>query len=100
MEYVETKITEGLADLNSDPIIFKIIRNDEEIWLMIKGHAFDNDISSGLVFGFIADTTDLMSTHEAVSDKELFLDSIFEAIPTPVYYKDLESRYLNCNQPS
>jgi len=98
MDYVETEISKGLIDLKSDPVVFKIIRDNEEVWLMIKGHAYNNDITSGLMVGFIADTTDLMSTHEAVSEKELFLDSIFEAIPTPVYYKDLESRYLNCNK--
>jgi PAS domain S-box-containing protein len=47
--------------------------------------------------GSIADVTDRQMAEEALVDERNFLNSLLEAIPVPVFYKDRDGRYLGCN---
>ena len=40
---------------------------------------------------------DRLRTAKAMADQAQFLDTLLSAIPSPVYYKDRDSRYLRCN---
>ncbi|MBP7527623.1 MAG: PAS domain S-box protein [Syntrophorhabdaceae bacterium] len=55
--------------------------------------------------GIIIDITErkkveeeLRRTHKELDDRNSFLNALLAAIPTPVFYKDAEGRYLGCNQ--
>ncbi|HBL24140.1 MAG TPA: hypothetical protein DDZ40_08490, partial [Deltaproteobacteria bacterium] len=55
--------------------------------------------------GIIIDITErkkaeeeLRRAHKELDDRNSFLNALLAAIPTPVFYKDKEGRYLGCNQ--
>lgn len=41
---------------------------------------------------------ELRRAHKELDDRNSFLNALLAAIPTPVFYKDNEGRYLGCNQ--
>jgi len=56
---------------------------------------------SGEVIGVVEtleDLTDLKQTEEKLNDQYRFLQEIIDAIPNPVYYKDLQGRHIGCNR--
>ncbi len=56
--------------------------------------------TSGKPWGVLAlarDITERKRTEVALLDREAFLESLLNAIPTPVFYKDLDGRYLGLN---
>jgi PAS domain S-box-containing protein len=44
------------------------------------------------------DITARKQTEDALAQQSQFLQSLLDTIPTPVFYKDAEGRYLGCNQ--
>ncbi len=55
--------------------------------------------------GIIIDVTERKKTeeelkraHKELDDRNSFLDALLAAIPTPVFYKDKDGRYLGCNR--
>ncbi len=47
--------------------------------------------------GFVKDITDQMRAEEETLESQNFLVNLLEAIPAPVFYKDIEGRYLGFN---
>ncbi len=45
----------------------------------------------------LEDITERKMIEEKVQDNNVFLKIVMEAIPNPVYFKDLEHRYIGCN---
>ncbi|WP_167590582.1 putative bifunctional diguanylate cyclase/phosphodiesterase [Oceanidesulfovibrio indonesiensis] len=43
-------------------------------------------------------TSELEEARRSLEDHNLFLETLLESLPTPVYYKDTKGRYLGCNQ--
>jgi PAS domain S-box-containing protein len=48
--------------------------------------------------GFFRDTTELKMAEEKNYDMLLFLQTLLDTIPSPVFYKDTAGRYLGCNK--
>ena len=46
----------------------------------------------------VADITEQMTSRLATEQQSRFLDSLLAAIPSPVFYKDRNGRYLGCNE--
>jgi PAS domain S-box-containing protein len=46
----------------------------------------------------IRDISDLFEAQEALRKNQAFLNTLLDAIPTPVFYKDKSGRYLGCNR--
>ena len=44
------------------------------------------------------DITARKQAEEALAQQSQFLQLLIDTIPTPVFYKDAEGRYLGCNQ--
>jgi len=56
---------------------------------------------AGNLVGFAVLSVDITArkqTEEALAQQSQFLQSLIETIPTPVFYKNAEGRYLGCNQ--
>jgi len=49
------------------------------------------------VIGFWLDVSDQKRTEEAIQEQLHFLQTLIDTIPSPVFYKDTEGRYLGCN---
>jgi two-component system, cell cycle sensor histidine kinase and response regulator CckA len=63
---------------------FQIVRND--------------DGSLRYVEGFVADITKRKDAEQGLKDHVAFLQTLLDAIPNPVFYKDVQGRYLGCNR--
>ncbi len=48
--------------------------------------------------GFMYDITERKEAEEALREREVFLDTLLNAIPSPVFYKDTNGIYLGVNQ--
>ena len=56
--------------------------------------------SSGAVDGLVGaflDVSEMTRTRQALADEKALLETLFETIPTPVFYRDTNGVYLNCN---
>jgi PAS domain S-box-containing protein len=69
------------------------------------GHVVYADIRSGRVeldgrrflVGFFADVTLQVGIKKALNEQILFLQTLIDTLPHPVFYKDRDGRYLGCN---
>ncbi len=70
------------------------------------GHVVYADIRSGRIelegqrflVGFFADVTAQVGIKKALSEQILFLQTLIDTLPHPIFYKDSNGRYLGCNQ--
>jgi PAS domain S-box-containing protein len=69
------------------------------------GHVVFADIRTGrielagrsLIVGFFADVTARVGIKKALSEQVLFLQTLVDTLPHPIFYKDDQGRYLGCN---
>jgi PAS domain S-box-containing protein len=69
------------------------------------GHVVFADIRSGLIeldgrsylVGFFADVTARVGIKKALNEQVLFLQTMIDTLPHPIFYKDVRGRYLGCN---
>ena len=79
-----------------------------EVYFRIKRHADGNihDIKSvaeyyaqsNMVIGTIQDITEQKKKDEMLQQQHEFLERLLEAIPNPVFYKNVEGEYTGCNK--
>lgn len=50
-----------------------------------------------VVCGVVRDITERMQAEEAIKQQLKFQQTLIDTIPSPVFYKDIEGRYLGCN---
>ncbi len=43
-------------------------------------------------------TDELHDTHEKLKEQHVFLQTLIESIPNPIFYKDADGKYMGCNQ--
>jgi PAS domain S-box-containing protein len=55
------------------------------------------DSRNRIVFGVIQDITERRKAENALRDSEAFLSNLLNSIPIPVFYKDINGRYLDAN---
>ena len=70
------------------------------------GHVVYADIRSGRIelegrrflVGLFADVTAQVGIKKALNEQVLFLQTLIDTLPHPIFYKDFSGRYLGCNQ--
>jgi PAS domain S-box-containing protein len=70
-----------------------------------EGTLFPAEISSNtfdlagrrVLCGVVRDITERMQAEEAITQQHNFQQTLIDTIPSPVFYKDTEGRYLGCN---
>jgi PAS domain S-box-containing protein len=70
------------------------------------GHVVFADIRSGRIeldghsylVGFFADVTAQVGIKNALNEQVLFLQTLIDTLPHPIFYKDRQGRYVGCNQ--
>jgi PAS domain S-box-containing protein len=68
-----------------------------ELLQTLKTPIFNADHSLKGILGIGHDVTEITATHDELRTNALFLNSLLEALPTAVFYKDLEGRYIGIN---
>jgi PAS domain S-box-containing protein len=71
-----------------------------------EGHVVYADIRTGRIkldgrsflVGFFADMTAQVGIKKALNEQILFLQTLIDTLPHPIFYKDHAGRYLGCNQ--
>jgi diguanylate cyclase (GGDEF)-like protein/PAS domain S-box-containing protein len=77
----------------------EVLTGDGERRLIAFRNGYLQDEAGGIeaILSSGIDITDQRRTEQALRSQEQWLHSLLEAIPTPVFYKDTEGRYLGCN---
>ncbi len=75
-------------------------RDGNWIWVMDHGKVITRgeDNAPLLMSGTHQDITDRKRAELAIVENANFTNTLLQAIPTPVFYKDKEGRYIGCNQ--
>ena len=74
-------------------------KSDEIIWLDISGSAVKDE--EGNVVGSVGLLTDITKRKNAETEvikSANFTKALLDSVPTPVFYKDKEGKYLGCNK--
>ena len=48
--------------------------------------------------GFVEDVTEEKRAEKELEEKHILMETLLETIPSPVFYKDVERRYMGCNR--
>ncbi len=79
---------------------YQIIHRDGEIrWINQRNMAVKND--DGLLVAIeavVTDVTDVKGVQEELRESEAFLDTLINAIPIPLFYKDADGKYIGFNK--
>ena len=68
-------------------------------WINAKGYPRKNQQGEIVrLFGTAQDITDRKRAEMGLKDQLSFIGSLIEAIPAPIFYKDIDHVYLGCNQ--
>ncbi len=74
-------------------------QDDSELWASISTRSLAEDQGRFQgSFAMLTDTTHHKQAEEALAQQAQFLQVLIDTIPTPIFYKDAEGRYLGCNQ--
>ncbi len=82
------------------PIVYRIITSKGEVrwvWEQAQG-VFDEEGKLLFIEGFITDITHQRKTEKALKHYGDFLRTIIDNIPFPMYYKDIQGKYMGCNK--
>ncbi len=81
-----------------------LIELTHKVSLLAKSQETEINVSSGeyaelgdLAQSIQALATDLNQKRKGINDQLSFLQNLIDTIPTPIFYKDSEYRYLGCN---
>ncbi len=75
-------------------------KDDRWKWINSRGRVVERDAEGRplRVVGTNADVTARKQDEAALRENSMFLNTLLNAIPAPVFYKDTSGRYLGCNQ--
>ncbi len=75
-------------------------KSGEWRWILALGKVIDEnkDGSPARILGIHLDITESKRSEEILKNQVVLTESLLEAIPTPVYYKGSDHRYLGCNK--
>ncbi len=81
-------------------IEFRVVRPDGSIrWMHANGYPTINEAGSVVrMFGTAQDITDRKRAELDLRNQISLMESLLEAIPAPVYFKNTEHVYLGCNE--
>jgi putative nucleotidyltransferase with HDIG domain/PAS domain S-box-containing protein len=69
-------------------------------WILSRGKVVERDADGRAVrmLGMHSDITELRRAETAAAERSHFLEELLEALPVPVFYKDVTLRYVGCNE--
>ncbi len=93
-------VTRASTDGTRFDIAFRLFRPDGEMrWMRAIGSVTeDAEGRVARLFGTAQDVTDLKRAEADREQHARFQQSLLDAIPVPVFYKDADGRYLGCNE--
>jgi PAS domain S-box-containing protein len=100
IERVKNDFEKVLQGKNSifDSIFRLRHRDGKYVWVLARGvPIFDSKAKVCKVMGCIEELT-RSKRYNALKEQLQLVQDIADALPIPVYYKDLEGRYLGCNE--
>ncbi len=94
------EVSEALAGDRPFEIEYRIqTRSGEERWVWERGVRVSERSRTPIILeGFIADITQRHRAQASLADHAAFQTALLDAIPLPVFYKDLDGRYLGFNR--
>jgi PAS domain S-box-containing protein len=73
--------------------------NNNIKWVYEKGHGmYDEKGRFQWLDGAIFDITEQTLIRENIKQQKEFINTLIETLPSPIFYKDKEGRYLGCNK--
>jgi len=79
---------------------YRFVRPDGSIaWVM--GQAIPEINAEGKAIGYIGTITDITERKKAedvIAGSNFFLQTLLDTIPAPIFYKDINGRYIGCNK--
>jgi len=79
---------------------YRFVRPDGSVaWVM--GQAIPETNAEGKIVGYIGTITDITErkkAEDAIRESNFFLQILLNAIPVPIFYKDIEGRYTGINR--
>ncbi|MHC1697311.1 MAG: PAS domain S-box protein [Geobacteraceae bacterium] len=94
-KYNESKVKEGVYQVTD----FFPLMGETGRWIRFTSTLIKD--SKGATIGSMVafeDLTELKQASEYLQEQWYFLQEIIDSIPLPLYYKDLDGRYLGCNK--
>ena len=94
------EVSEALAGDRPFEIEYRIqTRSGEERWVWERGVRVSEPSRTPILLeGFIADVTQRRRAQASLADHAAFQEALLDAVPAPVFYKDLDGRYLGFNR--
>jgi diguanylate cyclase (GGDEF)-like protein/PAS domain S-box-containing protein len=78
----------------------QVIERPDGTRCTVQSMVFPIQTGAGVFFGsIIHDITELHHTEAALRQNIQFLQALLDTIPSPVFFKDIEGRYQDCNHP-
>ncbi len=74
-------------------------RNREVRWHFTRGSLLRDAAGDAIGYqGIARDVTERKLAEVAMREQGLFLETLMESVPVPLFYKDAQGRYLGCNR--
>lgn len=82
------------------PLSFKVRAKDQSYFIFeeVGSVIRDDKAIPIMVTGILRDMTMRVRAEQSIREYELKLAAVIDAIPNPIFYKDTDGRYENCNQ--
>lgn len=98
--YVDVAVASAIAAQQSFTLNYRIQHQDGSLrWVYEKGKGiFDQNGTLLHIDGVIFDVTTFKETEAKLHKSQTLLQLALDTLPQRVFWKDLESRYLGCNQ--
>jgi len=102
LESAEAVVRAHLANLVPEINVEARLRAKSGLWKWInsRGKAIERE-ADGSALRLVGTNTDVTARKEseaALRENSIFLNTLLNAIPAPVFYKDTNGHYLGCNQ--
>ncbi len=79
---------------------YRIVKADgSQAWIRERGRIVCTPEGKiDLVIGVLSDVSEAKLAEQKVREHSVFLQTLIDTIPNPIFYKDVEGKYLGCNQ--
>ncbi len=100
LEELEAKVARSRATGEPYRHEYRVIWPDGSVhWISGQGRVFqDANGRCVRMCGVVMDITDRKRTESVLVENASFMQTLMDAMPLPVFFKDVEGRYLGCNR--
>lgn len=98
-DFFQKSLQEDLAKRRFQVREFRINHPKKAVcWVRINGLVLDHDEGDDEVLGTVIDITEDILLRKELKDNLSFFESLMEAVPNPIFYKDTLGTYQFCNK--